>query len=275
MSSCSLWRACTAAWWPGWGWGAPSAWRGPSECRGSSRRGSSAPCPPANTRVTRDFGDPRDTCHVTAAALSCTWRAGLLIWLWMHFIFYHKLISIHAALRQFVFRGDNTMDPAFRSSRNKQKEHVYKIPLSYRKANFVPNEKKRNGICFISSAMFERWSDIQTMASYQDIHGPHLPSSVFTLLWEELVSLSLHSAHTEHWADNAYWIPNIPPIQYSSYPSFCSRSQPSALGINIFDILGIYVYFRKMFVFLLCFNFQSLYLVSNCSGDWWEFGRGV
>ena len=169
MSSCSLWRACTAAWWPGWGWGAPSAWRGPSECRGSSRRGSSAPCPPANTRVTRDFGDPRDTCHVTAAALSCTWRAGLLIWLWMHFIFYHKLISIHAALRQFVFRGDNTMDPAFRSSRNKQKGHVYKISLSYPTEKLILFQMRKRETesvsfprqCLKGEVIFRQWPPIK------------------------------------------------------------------------------------------------------------------
>ena len=190
----------------------------------------------------------------------------------MHFIFYHKLISIHAALRQFVFRVDNTMDPAFRSSRNKQKEHAYKIPLSSnRKANFVPNEKKRNGICFISSAMFERWSDIQTMGSYQDIPGPtsrHPSPHCCERRWS-VCPCTQHTLSTEL----------IMLIGSQTFPhntiSFLSKllfkvTAPSAFSINIFDILDIYVYFRLMFVFSVI----KFVLGFNCSSGG-SFGRGV
>ena len=265
----SCWRrlACTAAWWPGWGWGAPSAWQDPSGCRASSRRGSSAPCPPANTRVTRDLGDPRDTCHVTAAVLSSTWRAGLLIWLWMHFIFYHKLISIHAALRQFVFRVDNTMDPAFRSSRNKQKEHAYKIPLSSnRKANFVPNEKKRNGICFISSAMFERWSDIQTMASYQDIHATSRHPSLHCCerRWS-VCPCTQHTLSTELiMLIGSQTFPHITISFLSKLLFKVTEPHLPIHSVNIFDILRIYVYFRLMFVF------SVIKFVLGFQLQWWK-----
>ena len=86
----------------------------------------------------------------------------------MHFIFYHKLISIHAALRQFVFRVDNTMDPAFRSSRNKQKEHAYKIPLSSKEKLILFQMRKRETEsvsfprqCLKGEVIFRQWPPIK------------------------------------------------------------------------------------------------------------------
>ena len=85
----------------------------------------------------------------------------------MHFIFYHKLISIHAALRQFVFRVDNTMDPAFRSSESRKSTLIKSLyPPTEKLILFQMRKRETESVsfprqCLKGEVIFRQWPPIK------------------------------------------------------------------------------------------------------------------
>ena len=155
----------------------------------------------------------------------------------MHFIFYHKLISIHAALRQFVFRVDNTMDPAFRSSRNKQKAKSTLIKSLYPSTEklilFQMRKRETESVsfprqCLKGEVIFRQWPPIKISTVPTSRH----PSLHCCERRWSVCPCTQHTLSTELiMLIGSQTFPHI--LQYLSYPSFSSRSQPHLPLVSI------------------------------------------